>query len=119
MIRVAREIVEEGYEETDDVQALLDRAEQMLFRISQRRFQRSAFPVREILAQAIQHIETLYHRKEDITGLATGFGELDRLTRPGSSGRTSSSSRGGRPRARRPLPSTSPPTRRSSCGGPR
>jgi replicative DNA helicase len=80
MIRVAREIVEEGYEETDDVQALLDRAEQMLLRISQRRFQRSAFPVREILAQAIQHIETLYHRKEDITGLATGFAELDKRT---------------------------------------
>jgi hypothetical protein len=80
MIRVAREIVEEGYQETDDVQALLDRAEQMLFRISQRRFQRSAFPVREILAQAIQHIETLYHRKEDITGLATGFTELDKRT---------------------------------------
>ena len=80
MIRVAREIVEEGYEETDDVQVLLDRAEQMLFRISQRRFQRSAFPVREILAEAIQHIETLYHRKEDITGLATGFTELDKRT---------------------------------------
>jgi replicative DNA helicase len=80
MIRVAREIVEEGYEETDDVQALLDRAEQMLFRISQRRFQRSAYPVREILAQAIQHIETLYHKKEDITGLATGFAELDKRT---------------------------------------
>jgi len=80
MIRVAREIVEEGYEETDDVQALLDRAEQMLFRISQRRFQRSAFPVREILTQAIQHIETLYHRKEDITGLPTGFSDLDRRT---------------------------------------
>jgi replicative DNA helicase len=80
MIRVAREIVEAGYEETDDVQALLDRAEQMLFRISQRRFQRTAFPVREILDDAIKHIETLYHRKEDITGLATGFTELDKLS---------------------------------------
>jgi replicative DNA helicase len=80
MIRVAREIVQEGYEETDDVQALLDRAEQMLFRISQRRFQRSAFPVREILDDAIKHIETLYHRKADITGLATGFTELDKMT---------------------------------------
>ena len=80
MIRVAREIVEEGYEETDDVQALLDRAEQMLFRISQRRFQRSAFPVREILDDAIKHIEMLYHRKQDITGLATGFTDLDKLT---------------------------------------
>jgi replicative DNA helicase len=80
MIRVAREIVEEGYEETDDVQGLLDRAEQMLFRISQRRFQRSAFPVREILDAAIKHIEMLYHRKEDITGLATGFSDLDKMT---------------------------------------
>jgi replicative DNA helicase len=80
MIRVAREIVEEGYEETDDVQGLLDRAEQMLFRISQRRFQRSAFPVREILDAAIKHIEMLYHRKEDITGLATGFTDLDKMT---------------------------------------
>src|SRR5262245_8030634 len=80
MIRVAHEIVEEGYEETDDVPALLDRAEQMLFRISQRRFQRTAFPVREILDDAIKHIEMLYHRKEDITGLATGFAELDKLT---------------------------------------
>jgi replicative DNA helicase len=80
MIRVAREIVEEGYEETDDVQGLLDRAEQMLFRISQRRFQRSAFPVREILDAAIRHIEMLYHRKEDITGLATGFTDLDKMT---------------------------------------
>ena len=80
LIRVAREIVEEGYEETDDVQALLDRAEQMLFRISQRRFQRSAFPVREILDDAIKHIEMLYHRKQDITGLATGFTDLDKLT---------------------------------------
>jgi replicative DNA helicase len=80
MIRVAREIVEEGYEETDDVQGLLDRAEQMLFRISQRRFQRTAFPVREILDAAIKHIEMLYHRKEDITGLATGFTDLDKMT---------------------------------------
>jgi replicative DNA helicase len=80
MIRVAREIVEEGYEENDDVQSLLDRAEQMLFRISQRRFQRSAFPVREILDAAIKHIEMLYHRKEDITGLATGFNDLDKMT---------------------------------------
>ena len=80
MIRVAREIVEEGYEEKDDVQGLLDRAEQMLFRISQRRFQRSAFPVREILDAAIKHIEMLYHRKEDITGLATGFNDLDKMT---------------------------------------
>jgi replicative DNA helicase len=80
MIRVAREIAERGFEETDDVQGLLDQAQQMLFRLAERRMQRGAFPVREILSDAIRHIETLYHRKEDITGLATGFRELDRRT---------------------------------------
>ena len=80
LIRVTREITEQGFEESDDVQALLDRAEQALFRISERRLQRHAFPVRDILTRTIQHIETLYHRKEDITGLPTGFSELDRRT---------------------------------------
>jgi len=80
LIRVTREIGEQGFEEADDVQALLDRAEQMLFRISERRLQRSVFPVRDILTRTIQHIETLYHRKEDITGLPTGFKELDKRT---------------------------------------
>jgi replicative DNA helicase len=80
LIRVTRELSEKGFEEADDVQELLDRAEQMLFRLSERRLQRSALPVRDILSRTIQHIETLYHRKEDITGLPTGFRELDKRT---------------------------------------
>jgi replicative DNA helicase len=80
LIRVAREISEQGFDESQDVQALLDRAQQMLFQVSHRRYQRTVFPVREVLTKTIQHIETLYHRKEDITGLATGFRELDKRT---------------------------------------
>ena len=78
LIRVTRELSEKGFEEADDVQELLDRAEQMLFRLSERRLQRSALPVRDILSRTIQHIETLYHRKEDITGLPNyGVGSRD------------------------------------------
>jgi replicative DNA helicase len=80
LIRVTREITEQGFEESDDVQSLLDRAEEMLFRLSERRLRQSALPIRDILGPAIHHIETLYHKKEDITGLATGFRDLDRLT---------------------------------------
>jgi replicative DNA helicase len=80
LIRVAREITEHGFEETEDVKALVDRAEQMVFRISERRLQRSALPVREILTRTIEHIETLYRRKEHVTGVPTGFVDLDRLT---------------------------------------
>ncbi|HEV8309493.1 MAG TPA: replicative DNA helicase [Methylomirabilota bacterium] len=80
LIRVAREMTEQGFEETEDVQSLLDRAEQMLFRIAERRLHKAAIPVRDVLGPAIRHIETLYHRKEDITGLPTGFKDLDKLT---------------------------------------
>lgn len=80
LIRVAREVVEQGFEETEDVPVLLDRAEQMLFRIAERRLRSAAFPVRDILTRAIQQIEALYHRKELVTGLATGFAKLDELT---------------------------------------
>jgi replicative DNA helicase len=80
LIRVAREISEHGFEETEDVKALVDRAEQMIFRISERRMQRSAFPVRDILTRTIEHIESLYRRKEHVTGVPSGFADLDRLT---------------------------------------
>ena len=80
LIRVTREISERGFEEADDVQALLDDAERLLFGLSERRLRHSAVAVRDILGKTIHHIETLYHRKEDITGLPTGFKKLDELT---------------------------------------
>jgi replicative DNA helicase len=80
LIRVAREITEHGFEETEDVKALVDRAEQMVFRIAERRLHKSAIPVREILTRTIEHIENLYRRKEHVTGVPSGFADLDRLT---------------------------------------
>src|SRR5262249_4510106 len=80
LIRVAREMVEDGFAESEDVQTLLDRAEQMLFQLSERRLRRAAFPVREIVSEVTHYIETLYHRKSLLTGLATGFEKLDEMT---------------------------------------
>lgn len=80
LIRVGRELVEQGFDEGEDVQTLLDRAEQRLFQISERRLTRAAIPVRSLLTRAIEHIEALYHRKELVTGLPTGFPRLDELT---------------------------------------
>jgi len=80
LIRVGREMAEQGFDEVEDVQVLLDRAEQMLFKISERQLTKAAIPVRSLLNAAIQHIEALYHRKELVTGLPTGFPRLDELT---------------------------------------
>ena len=77
---IATEIIGQSYEARDDVDKLLDDAERLIFQISERRMQGSAFPVRAILKDTFEHIEKLYDRKEHITGLATGFDDLDRMT---------------------------------------
>ena len=80
LIRIATEIISESYEGREDVEKLLDDAERLIFQISERRMQGSAVPVRAILKDTFEHIERLYERKEHVTGLATGFVDLDRLT---------------------------------------
>ncbi len=80
LIRISTEIIGQSYEAREDVDKLLDDAERLIFQISERRMQGSAFPVRAILKDTFEHIERLYDRKEHITGLASGFDELDRMT---------------------------------------
>ena len=80
LIRIATEIIGKSYEGRDDVEKVLDDAERLIFQISERRMQGSALPVRSILKDTFEHIERLYERKEHITGLASGFDDLDRLT---------------------------------------
>ena len=80
LIRIATEIIGQSFAAADDVEKLLDDAERLIFQISDRRLQGSALPVRSILKDTFEHIERLYERKEHITGLASGFDDLDRLT---------------------------------------
>ncbi len=80
LIRAATDIIAQSYEQRDDVDLLLDQAEGRIFQISERRLQGSALPVRAILKGTFEYIERLYDRKEHVTGLATGFDELDQLT---------------------------------------
>jgi len=80
LIRIATDIIGQSYEAREEVDKLLDEAERLIFQISERRMQGSAIPVRSILKDTFAHIERLYDRKEYVTGLATGFDDLDRMT---------------------------------------
>jgi replicative DNA helicase len=80
LIRVSTEIIGQSYEAREDVETLLDQAERMIFQISERRLEGTAVPVRSILKETFEYIEALYERKEHVTGLATGFDRLDKLT---------------------------------------
>ena len=79
LIRAASEIAELGYEVPEDVGAAVDRAESMVFEVAQRRVTTTTRPLRELLADQLDRLEALYERNEAITGVATGFTDLDEM----------------------------------------
>jgi replicative DNA helicase len=79
LIRVATEIAGRGYE-GGEVEAALDWAEQAIFRIATMKTRPAFYSTREIVKDAIHAIERLYDRQELITGVPTGFADLDSLT---------------------------------------
>jgi replicative DNA helicase len=80
LIYCATEIATRGYSNQDEVGELLDFAEKSIFDITEDQVKASVFPLREILKTSFKAIENLYNKKELITGVATGFTELDQIT---------------------------------------
>jgi len=79
LITAATEIATRGYEASGDVAELLDRAEQLIFDISERRVRNAFTKLSEVLVESIKTIERLYEQKQSVTGVPTGFVDLDRM----------------------------------------
>ncbi len=77
LIGVAGEIAEMGYSVPDDVLAAVDTAEALVFDVAQRRVTDSMASIRDLLERHLDHIEALYERGQDITGVPTGYLDLD------------------------------------------
>jgi replicative DNA helicase len=80
LIQSATAIITESYEDTHDVDLLLDRAEQAIFEISQRKTTSGFTAINSVLKGSFKRIEQLYERKELVTGVPTGFIDFDRRT---------------------------------------
>lgn len=80
LISGATDIVSRGFEEQGDVEQFIDDAEKIIFEIAQRRVRQGFASVREIVRDSFKAIETLYEKKALVTGVPTGFKDLDRLT---------------------------------------
>ncbi|TAL20202.1 replicative DNA helicase [Patescibacteria group bacterium] len=79
MISAAAEITSLGFAEAEDVEHLLDQAEQRLMNVS-RQFLKTAFvPLKNVLEEAFERIDELHREKGKLRGLSTGYGELDSL----------------------------------------
>jgi len=81
LISAATEIIAKGQgENADDIDRFVDDAEQIIFKISEKRIRQGFFPVKEIVKDSFKAIESLYEKKELLTGVTTGFRDLDRIT---------------------------------------
>ena len=79
LIRVATDIAGRGYEGRD-IAELLDWAEHSIYDIATKKSKQAYFSTKEVVKDAIHAIERLFNRKEAITGVPTGFKDLDDLT---------------------------------------
>ena len=77
LVTVAGEIAELGYSVPEDVSEVIDRAETMVFDVAQRRVVETMSSLRELLSQSLDHLENLYERGDTITGVPTGYSDLD------------------------------------------
>ncbi len=79
LIEASQEINEIGREESEDVDMLLDRAEQKIFRIAQRSLSQNFLLVKDALPEAFERIDKLSKHKGEVRGVATGFADLDNI----------------------------------------
>lgn len=80
LIHAASEVVASGYDAQDEVEKILDEAEKSIFAISNRRTRRSMVNLKSILIETFEQIEKLYESRGAVTGISTGFADLDRFT---------------------------------------
>jgi replicative DNA helicase len=80
LINVATEIVEKGFDLDVNVDGYIDDAEKMIFQVSERKFRPSFYSVKDIVVDNVKIIERLYEKKQTVTGVPTGFTELDKMT---------------------------------------
>ena len=80
LIHASTEIVTQGLEGTRNADELLDQAEQKIFSISQASRRGAFAPLKDAINAGMGMIDRLYSQGKEITGIATGFGDLDKMT---------------------------------------
>ncbi|MFR2571131.1 MAG: replicative DNA helicase [Clostridia bacterium] len=80
LIKTANDIIEMGYDPTEDVTDVMESAEKKIFNIMQNNDKKSYSPIKDILVDSFTQLEELYNRKQHITGVPSGFTELDYRT---------------------------------------
>ena len=80
LIKASTDIINLGYGQTEETDAIIDIAEKKIFDIMQRKNQKGYSQIKDILIETFAEIEKLYNQKGYVTGVPTGFVDLDQIT---------------------------------------
>ena len=80
IIRTSEEIANSCYLDREEADVLIDEAEKKMFAISQRRSSRDLVPIRDVVMETLHQIEAASKTKGNVTGLATGYRDMDYMT---------------------------------------
>jgi len=80
LIRISGQIIADAYEDSTDVFDLLDKAESNLYEITDKHLRKNFKSLKEVMVRTIQEIEEAKNKKDDVTGVPSGYAELDKLT---------------------------------------
>jgi len=80
LINVAQSAIAEAIEHSDEAEEVLGRAEQAIFQLSENRIGQGFMDIPSIVSSSFGSLDELYKRAQEVTGLATHYTELDRLT---------------------------------------
>lgn len=80
LIQAASQIVQESFDDSKSADLMLDRAEQLIFDIKERNVRKGFMPLKDLLHSTVKMIEDLHEKKRLITGIETGYAELDERT---------------------------------------
>ncbi len=80
LIAASTEIVNDAYQADGDISEIMDRAERRIFAVSGSRLRQSFYAMEDIVKDSLELIEQLYQQKRYVTGVESGFKDLDALT---------------------------------------
>jgi replicative DNA helicase len=80
LIRVSTEIQNKAFDDSIDVDDLLDYSEMELFKVAEGNIKRETTPISTLVNQALKHLEEAGKREDGLSGVPCGFSELDRMT---------------------------------------
>jgi replicative DNA helicase len=79
LISAASQITALAYDEAQDVEEVVDRSEQLIFGVSERRIRSDLTPVRQVVGSVVDRIDFLHRHLGETLGVPTGFAKLDKL----------------------------------------